>query len=278
MPLFLEERGRGKPVVFVHGALEDYRAWSAQIEDFSRSWRAIAYSRRCSYPNQNPGDVLREDTVENNMADLVALLAKLDIAPAHVVAHSYGGFIAAYLAFKHPELVRSLVLVEPGITTLFIHYPNSLLQLLGFFFRYPSVAIATLGFARATQSAIGAYDQGDAERAARIFVDEIQAKSNGFDELPEAARKMMAENAKTLLDLRIVPPDFSRSQARKVKTPTLIIKGQTSHKLLQDIANALSGCLPNSQLVTIAKAGHFSQVERPEEFNSLVQTFLSRQS
>jgi hypothetical protein len=49
------ERGQGEPVVFVLGALDDYRAWNAQISPFAEHFRVIAYSRRYNFPNKNAG-------------------------------------------------------------------------------------------------------------------------------------------------------------------------------------------------------------------------------
>jgi pimeloyl-ACP methyl ester carboxylesterase len=268
------DKGEGQPVVFVHGALEDYRAWSAQVDSVSREYRVITYSRRCSYPNENQGEVQLLDTVENNMEDLIALIEKLAIAPVHLVGHSYGGNIVAYLAFKRPELVRSLVLVEPGIITLYIQDPSSPLQLLLLFLRHPSFALASLGFVMAGQRALDAFQQGDPEKAARIFVDEIQARPSAFELLPDYARKMMVENARTLFDLRVTLPRFSRADARTILTPTIIVKGETSNKTSHAIAGALRECMPNSELTTVPNAGHFSYIERPEEFNETVLGFL----
>src|SRR6266480_6986335 len=46
--------GRGQPVVMVHGGLEDYRAWTAQLAPLASShYRAVAYSRRYNFPNRN---------------------------------------------------------------------------------------------------------------------------------------------------------------------------------------------------------------------------------
>ena len=49
--------------------------------------------------------------------DLAVIIRMLKIAPAHLVGHSYRGAIAYHLALRHPELVRTLVLAEPVITS-----------------------------------------------------------------------------------------------------------------------------------------------------------------
>src|SRR5437867_1006766 len=47
------ERGSGSAVVFVHGSIEDYRAWEAQMEPLAQHFHVIAYSRRYNFPNHN---------------------------------------------------------------------------------------------------------------------------------------------------------------------------------------------------------------------------------
>jgi len=111
--LFYSESGAGEPVLFVHGIPTDYRAWNAQVPEFAKSHRAIAVSRRYASPNKRKGD-LSDSTVGNNAADMKSLIERLGIAPVNLVGHSYGGFATAFLAADHPDLVRSLVLVEPG--------------------------------------------------------------------------------------------------------------------------------------------------------------------
>ena len=46
------DQGSGAPVIFVHGALVDYRRWAAQFDPFAQHYRMIAYSRRYNYPNR----------------------------------------------------------------------------------------------------------------------------------------------------------------------------------------------------------------------------------
>src|SRR5579872_354465 len=52
--LHYEERGQGIPVVFVHGSLSDGSYWHDQLAPFAEAgFRAIAYSRRYNFPNNN---------------------------------------------------------------------------------------------------------------------------------------------------------------------------------------------------------------------------------
>ena len=48
------DAGRGEPLIFVHGSLEDLRIWRRQVELFSARYRVIAYSRRYHHPNAAP--------------------------------------------------------------------------------------------------------------------------------------------------------------------------------------------------------------------------------
>src|SRR5262245_61388658 len=107
------ERGKGVPVLFVHGTLGDYSVWDGQLASFAETYRAVAYSRRYNYPNTNKLRPKHPAVVEAE--DLAALIKKLDLGKVHVVGHSYGAYTALFLAVKHPELVRTLTLAEPPV-------------------------------------------------------------------------------------------------------------------------------------------------------------------
>src|ERR1700758_5182381 len=121
------ESGTGEPVVLVHGIPTDYRAWTGQIEPFASKYHVIAYSRRLAQPNQNSMEY-ENSTVENNSADLVGLIEGLGISPVHLVGHSYGGFAAAYCASTHPQLIRTLTLIEPAVSTMLLKNRESTSQ------------------------------------------------------------------------------------------------------------------------------------------------------
>ena len=127
--LHFEDRGRGEPLVFVHGSASDWRTWDAQLDEFARRHRAIAYSRRYHWPN-DPIPAGADYSMAEHVQDLETLLRKLDTVPADLVAHSYGACVALLLAIQSPHLVRRLVLSEPPALTLFVSNQPRLLEIL----------------------------------------------------------------------------------------------------------------------------------------------------
>ncbi len=269
------ENGQGQDLVFVHGIPTDYRAWNAQIAPFSKNSRVIEYSRRHAQPNNNQSPIL-ESTIQNNAKDLEGLIRKTANPPVHLVGHSYGGFIAAHLASIKPDLVRKLILIEPGITTLLVEDEKSRAQMLSLLFRSPSTALAAGTFIRKYQKPLlEAYHKGDLEIALRFFLDGIMNKPGALDQLPADVKTMLNENAQTLGELETKLPSFTEKDARKISSPTLLIYGADGTKILRTIIKILAKSIPNNQLIAIPDSTHFPHFENSERFNERVQEFLS---
>ncbi|HVC26986.1 MAG TPA: alpha/beta hydrolase [Nitrososphaerales archaeon] len=273
--LYYELAGKGEPVLFSHGIPTDYRAWSAQVGEFSKSYSTVTYSRRYAAPNQRDGDV-SDSTVEANAADLKGLIEKLGIAPVHLVGHSYGGFVAAYLAADRPGLVRSLVLVEPAIATLLVEDPNSSGQMFALLIGNPGVALSARRFQSGSLvPSLKALDSGQAKKAVQLNVDGVQNKVGAFAELPDSAKEMMLDNARTIAELRTRLPPF-KAQARKISCRTLVINGQQSAVWLQRIGELVAKSVPRCEALTVAGSRHFPHMENPSEFNSNALKFISK--
>lgn len=95
-------------VLLVHSGGFTSRQWRKLVELLSPDHNVLApnllgYGESGPWPNGKPFHY------EQDLAHLESLLTE----PAHLVGHSYGGFLAVKLALKRPELVRSLALYEP---------------------------------------------------------------------------------------------------------------------------------------------------------------------
>ena len=270
--------GIGEPVVFVHGIPTDYRAWNSQIEPFSSKYQVIAYSRRLAQPNQNSMDY-EKSTIETNSADLVGLIEQLGISPVHLVGHSYGGFASAFCASTNPQLIRTLTLIEPAVSTILLKNLKSKSEFLGLLLANPSIAISAARFQRnSLDPSLKAFRQGDFDAALRYNLDGIMNRHGAFEKFPEPVRTMVKENERTVGELMAEVPVFGREEASKISAPTLLIHGTESPAVLHAIVDRLGKAIPKSEVSTISGAAHFPHFEKPQEFNQLVLGFLSKHS
>jgi len=276
--LFYVEKGAGQPVLFVHGIPTDYRAWNSQVDVISNHYRAIAYSRRYAYPNKRDGD-LQDSTIENNASDLVGLIKKLGVAPVHLVGHSYGGFTAAYCAAKNPELIKTLTLVEPATSTILIKDPKNPFQFLSLLLTKPSTALSAAKFTtKSLNPSLAAFHHGDLDTALRLNVDGIMNRQGAFEQFSEPVRAMMKDNARTVAELETRLPGFSREDARRITSSTLLINGANSPKFFHTIIDELAKTIPKSKVIRISGSAHFPHVENSSEFNTQLLEFLHKQS
>lgn len=272
--IYYEETGTGRPIVLSHGIPTDYRAWGGQIGPFSKENRVVSYSRRYAYPNKRDGDVT-DSTVENNASDLRSFIEYLGSGPVDLVGHSYGGFAAAYLAASHPELVRSLVLVEPAISTLLVEDASNQGQLLSLLLRSPSVALSARRFQSGSLfPSLKALAMGQTEKAVELNINGVQDERGAFAALPETQRRMMLDNARTIAELRTRFPPF-RSQVHSIACRTLVINGENTALWLKRIGELAASSIPHAERATVSKARHFPHIENAAEFNERVLRFLS---
>ncbi|HKB35078.1 MAG TPA: alpha/beta hydrolase [Gemmataceae bacterium] len=249
------ERGKGAPLLFIHGTLGDYSTWDSQLGPFAETYRAITYSRRYNYPNTNKQRAKHSAIVEAE--DLAALIKKLDLGKVHVLGHSYGAYTALFLAVKHPELVRTLTLAEPPVV-----------------FAGGRVEDAK---ERVRNQARAAFEKGDTEGAVRAVVN--SGREGAYDKIPAPFRKLLLRNARELEALVTsdnMYPALARDAVRKITVPTLLLSGEKSapsHKVVDD---ELERLLPEKgrQRVTIQGADHGMWFQQPAACRKAVLEFL----
>jgi len=111
------ELGAGEPILFVHGAPQDLRAWEPVREMIATKHRFVAYTQR--YFGTEPWkDDGKQFSVAMLAEDLTEFIKSLNAGPVHLVAWSYGGQVATIASLKNPSLVRSLILYEPSVNVL----------------------------------------------------------------------------------------------------------------------------------------------------------------
>lgn len=275
--LAYRERGHGEPVVLVHGSASDMRTWSHQLPALSASYRAVAYSRRYARPNEDipPG---ADDPMDAHVEDLLAFMKEIDAFPAHLVGHSWGAFICLLAAIARPEAVRSLVLMEPPVLSLFVSTPPRPGELFKTLLHRPRTALAIVKFgATAVAPAQKAYRRGDDGRGFEIFGRGVLGKK-AFEQLSPARRKQSWENRATdkaqLLGEGF--PPLEDDDVRGVRKPVLLMHGQKSPTIFHLLADRLEDLLPNVERLEVPRASHVVHEDNPRAVNEAVLAFLKR--
>ncbi len=274
--LVYQERGSGQPVVFVHGSISDLTTWDAQLPEVGASYRAIAYSRRYAWPNDDlPAG--EKDTMGPHVDDLLAFLRAVGAFPAHLVGNSWGAFICLESAIREPAAVRSLVLEEPPLVPLIIGSPPAPARILSSLFRHPLVTLAVMRFGAGTLNRVAAgVKAGEVEGSLFRFARAVLG-DEAFASLPEEVRAHMLANASTHLGQFLADGGFeaiTESQIRSVTAPALVVTGSGSPIFLRRLAGLLASLLPGSQRLEVPAASHMMHLQNPAALNAGLLRFL----
>lgn len=267
------EQGSGETVVFVHGSLSDHRTWAQQRDVFAQSFHTVTYSRRYHWPNDPIPDGA-DYAMSEHVDDLEALIRSLGTAPVHLVGNSYGAFISLLLATRAPDLLRSLVLAEPPVVTLFVSTPPKPQQLLKLLVTRPRTAVAIIKLAAfGLNPAAQAVKRGDRAAAAEIFT-KAALGSEAFQNMAEERKEQGRAN---FIDAELLGsgfPPLEDEQVRRVNVPTLLGNGTRSPRVFHYLTDRLHDLLPRSQHVEISAASHLVHEDNPQAYNAAVLAFL----
>ncbi|HYL14163.1 MAG TPA: alpha/beta hydrolase [Terriglobales bacterium] len=270
--LHYEALGKGIPVIFVHGSLSDGSYWHDQFAPFADAgFRAVAYSRRYNFPNTNKARPGYSAVVDAE--DLAALIERLQLGRVNVVGHSYGALTALFLAAKHPELVRMLVLCEAPAVSLLGHLPDD----------QNAVGKAHLADiqARMVKPMQVAFRKGDREAGIRAFLTFVTRDPQAWDKMPGAARLDTLKNVHewdVMMTTGELFPRLDPEAVRGIHAPVLLLSGEKSYPFLKLIDEELERLLPDNRRLIIPGATHRMWFEQPELCRTAVLDFLRGKS
>lgn len=253
--------GKGTPVIFIHGALADYRGFSGQRDDFSKSHRVIIYSRRYAFPDNRPISDSFNYRIDPHVNDLIEFIKVLNLGTVHLIGHSYGAFIALRIALDHPELVRSVTLCEPPYPSL---TADSIWQNFVTKFKNPAAE---------------AFKRGDDKKAMEIFVHGVIGDSLFFPQIPSENVKAFMENIPELRAIALTSAPFPKvtcQELLKMKVPVLLVGGDKSPPLFTASTAELDRCLRYNEVLLLHNTSHALQNQNPSEFNKTVLQFIGR--
>jgi len=263
------EAGSGTPVIFVHGSLSDAEYWNDQIAPFAQHYHVFAYSRRYNYPNVNPSS--RGYSAIADAEDLEGFIEALHLAPAVVIGHSYGALTALFLAAKHPELVRAVVLAEPPVISLLQDISGN---------ESGKGKVMFEDIQRRMVNPMRRYfARGDRDAGVATFIDYVFGDSHAWEKMPESSRQQTMRDVHewdVMMTRGILFPRIQPEAIRRIHVPTLLLSGAKSYPFLELIMSELARLLPDSQSIVYPDAGHQMWFQKPQECRHDVEDFLQR--
>lgn len=252
--------GQGTPLVFIHGAMGDWRSWDAQWPAFTPHFRCLRYSRRYSHPNPNTMPSPDHSALDE-AEDLRLLLDHLGWECAVLVGSSYGSFTALALADRHPERCLALALSEPAMLC---------------YARF-SVAgrAAEAAFRRdVIEPANAAFRSGDDALGAQRMTGGIVGAARPL--APEAlARRMQNVRAMRMLALSTNEfPLIAPQRLAALAMPVLLMAGRNTPAIHAETFRNVRAAMPQARETWIENAGHGTSGDNPAAFNRTVLDFL----
>jgi esterase len=255
------ETGSGMPIVLVHGSLNDYRVWYAQVPEFAKNYHVIAVSLRHYYPEKwdGHGDGF---SVSDHASDVANFIKKMNLGKVHLLGHSRGGAVALNVAKQYPEVIRTLILEDAsGMETLLPETPES--QKLA---AETQETIDTLKKNLAT---------GDTDMAARVFVESLSGPGSWAKRPPEQKQILFDNMGTALADTGERLPTTC-AQIQKFDFPILLLNGERSPKRYGEMFKAMRNCKNLAEPILIPNAAHAMNRDNPPAFNAAVLDFLAR--
>jgi pimeloyl-ACP methyl ester carboxylesterase/predicted glycosyltransferase len=268
--LYYEVYGNGpQTMVFVPPwSIVHSRVYKAQLPYFSERFRCVTYDGRGNGKSDRPAEVAAY-SLDNYVADLLAIMDATDTEKAIVVGLSFGGMIASVVAAYHAERVTAAILVGTSASI----GPG-----------YPYMAPAHFLTKREKFDGWNKYNRehwlADYPDFAEFFIRNIFSEPHSTKQIEDGiewAGETTGAVLSRIVEARSIVSKFDVSEAmyRKVRCPVLMIHGDNDQ--LQPYARAKTVAeATEAELVTFPGGGHNLLGRFPAKCNALILDFLDR--
>lgn len=255
--------GEGSPVLLIHGFGASSYSWRHLVEPLAQNHRVITIDLKGFGESPKPRDdaysvydqarLVRNFILQNKLQDL------------HIIGHSYGGGVAlitsVYLSASHPDLQKSLVLIDS------IAYPQNLP---GFLTLLATPVLGSL-MTYLTPNKIQTKSL-----LKKVYFNDALIPKSAIDHYAQNLNKPNAKYALLTSARQMIPTDLQQFSDNYVNldVPTLIIWSRDDEIVPLAIGERLHKNLPNSQMIVLSGVGHAVQEEKPARILPHLHQFL----
>jgi 3-oxoadipate enol-lactonase len=257
--LFALSEGAGPPIVLMHAAIVDQRAWDAMVPGLvTAGFRVVRYDYRAF------GRSTTDDVDFSNRTDLLAVLDAFGIGRAALVGNSRGGQIAIDTAIEFPDRVVAIVGVGAG---------------LGGFEGEPTPEERAI-------FAVGERLESAAEPDLDAIVDlDVRVWVDGPREPPDRVDSAIREAVRAIdrplhepgrvRGRPIVLDPVANDRLSELRCPVLAVAGALDISTIVQAAHRLEAAAPNARAVVWPDVAHMIGMEAPDRLNALIVDFLA---
>jgi pimeloyl-ACP methyl ester carboxylesterase len=254
MSLFFDDIGNGNPVVLIHAFPLSRKMWTAQSELLvNNGFRVILID----LPGLGEGESSGFHSIEEMAAKIAELLESLIIRKAIIGGISMGGYVLFKLFRYAPELFSALILCDTTFLADSVEKRNSRIELIS--------KIEKQGAAALIENMLPNLISGDTQQNNPALVAKL--KEMFLEVNPSAAINALRSMAERSDSSDIINNIFA---------PALLLFGEFDKVTNLENARQMNHLISDSELVVIENAGHFSNLEQPEQFNRALLNFCRR--
>lgn len=261
-------QGEGPLMLMLHGFPEFWYSWRHQIPEFAKDYKVVALDLRgyneSDKPQQQSAYVMSEF-----IKDVEGVIKGLGYERCVLVGHDWGGMIAWYFAYTHPEMLERLIVMNiphPAKFAEGLRTPQQLLRSsYAFFFQLP--VLPELLIQWSDYQALESGFKGMAVNKSAITAADIETYKN-------AASRRGALTA-MLNYYRNAFPSVLKQDWSILQVPTLMIWGEEDQALGKELTYGTQEYVQNFQLRYIPNCSHWVQQEQPEVVNRYIREFLA---
>jgi len=252
LELWVERRGDGPDVLLIAGLGDPAESWQFQLDGLADRYRLIAFDNRGVARTPLPEGPLSAPAMAD---DAASLLRALEVPSAHVTGFSMGSAIAQELALRHPELVRSLVLVSTYAR------PDALFRAQLNFWRWlPEVAPSERAFFEAFFTWVYT-PRGHADGTVERIIEESLAFPH----------QQSLEGFRAQIDVCLAHDTYDRLS--QIAAPTLVLSSELDTILPPRFGQLVAAEIPNARFEVMPGEAHQPFQEIPDKFNARVDAF-----
>jgi pimeloyl-ACP methyl ester carboxylesterase len=252
------EAGDGPAVILIHGSgpgVTAYANWRLVLPALSQSFHVIAPDMVGFGFSERPSDVTYG--VQTWADQTVGLMDSLGIQKASLVGNSFGGAIALRIAAQHPERVDSIVLMG----SMGVDFPitEGLERVWGYEPSFENMRKVLDVFA---------YDR----KLVPDELAEVRYRASMQPGFQESYGAMFPPPRQQWVDAMRTSDD----EIRQLRHRTLIVHGREDKVIPLETSITLVQLIDDAELHVYPHCGHWTMIERSDDFNRLVHDFLSR--